>query len=214
MRNGCKGCICFSSIKSCTYKRCAVSLVRETLQVSLSMFWTRLSTNNFYKITQSSSFRFASSEQTNYNLLGGHVIIGHTIEETLMARKTVMLLLQKLEFVLNLKKYVLTLTKRTELLRVTLDSLFMTLSLPISTYLYQVSKVRKQCLELLQVSTLELAKTNRLIAFNYSSSTSSTNKFQVSTTTTNTSIKITWSYCKNAILKKTRKEEVQWRIKI
>ena len=75
-----------------------------------------------------------------------------------MARKTVMLLLQQLEFVLNLKKYVLTLTKRTELLRVTLDSLFMTLSLPISTYLYQVSKVRKQCLELLQVSTLELAK--------------------------------------------------------
>ena len=60
------------------------------------------------------------------------LIIGHTIEETLMARKTVMLLLQQLEFVLNLKKYVLTPTKRTELLRVTLDSLFMTLSLPES----------------------------------------------------------------------------------
>ena len=36
-----------------------------------------------------------------------------------------------------------------------------------------------------------IKKTNRLVAFNYSSSTSSTNKFQVPTTTTNTSIKNT-----------------------
>ena len=36
--------------------------------------WTRPSTNNFYKITQSCSFSAASPEHTNYNLLGRRVV--------------------------------------------------------------------------------------------------------------------------------------------
>ena len=69
------------------------------------------------------------------------LLIGHTIEETLMARDTVIFLLQQLGFVLNLKKSVLTLTQRIEFLGVTVDSLIMTLSLPEK----KVSKVQKQC---------------------------------------------------------------------
>ena len=57
------------------------------------------------------------------------LLIGHKIEETLMAIDTVIFLLQQLGFVLNLKKPVLTPTQRIEFLGVTVDLLIMTLSL-------------------------------------------------------------------------------------
>ena len=74
------------------------------------------------------------------------LLIDHTIEETLVARDTVIFLLQPLGFVLNLKKLVLTPTQRIEFLGLTVDSLIMTLSLPEK----KVSNVQKQCQELLQ----------------------------------------------------------------
>ena len=74
VQTGFEGCILCSSIKSCIQKICAVSLVREVLQVSLPLFWTRPSTKNFYKITQNSSFSVASPEHTKYDLLGRHVV--------------------------------------------------------------------------------------------------------------------------------------------
>ena len=57
------------------------------------------------------------------------LLTGYKIEETLMARDTVIFLLQQLGFVLNLKKSVLPPTQRIEFLGVTVDSLIMTLSL-------------------------------------------------------------------------------------
>ena len=74
------------------------------------------------------------------------LLIGHTIEEMLIARPTVNFLLQQPGFVLNLKKSVLTPTKDIEFLGVTLDSLMMNLSLLEK----KMSKVQKQCQELLQ----------------------------------------------------------------
>ena len=74
------------------------------------------------------------------------LLISRTIEETLMARDTVIFLLQLLGFVLNLKKSVLTPTQRIDFLGVTVDLSTMTLSLPQK----KVSEVQKQCLELLQ----------------------------------------------------------------
>ena len=65
--------------------------------------------------------------------------IGHTIEETLIARDTANFLLQQLGFVLNLNKSLLT--QRIEFLEVTVDSLIMTLSLTEK----KVLKVQKQC---------------------------------------------------------------------
>ena len=47
-------------------------MVREILRVSFPLICTRSSTKNFYKVTQNSSF-VASSEHTNYNLLGRRV---------------------------------------------------------------------------------------------------------------------------------------------
>ena len=84
------------------------------------------------------------------------LLIGHTIEETLMTRDTVIFLLQQLGVVLNLKKSVL---------KPTADSLIMTLFLPEK----KVSKVQKQCHELnqkTQVSILELIKLIALLSSN------------------------------------------------
>ena len=99
------------SIKSCIQKNCSVSLVRETLRASLPLFWTRPTTKNFYKITQipvSVLHRLNMLIKTN---LDDMLSIGHTIEETLMARDEVIFLRQQLGFVLNLKKSVLTPTQ-------------------------------------------------------------------------------------------------------
>ena len=86
------------------------------------------------------------------------MLIGHTIEETLVARDTVIFLLQRLGFVLNLKKLALTPTQRTEFLGLTVDSLIMTLSLPEK----KVSNVQKQCQELLQKTQVLILKLTKL----------------------------------------------------
>ena len=87
------------------------------------------------------------------------LLIGNTIEETLMTRDTVIFLLQELGFVLNLKKSVLTPTQRIEFLSVTVDSSIMTMSLPEK----KVSKVQRQSLELLQKTQALILELTKLI---------------------------------------------------
>ena len=72
MQTGFEGCTLFSS-NSSIQKVCLVSLVRETLQVSLSLFWTSSSIKNFYEITENFSFSVTLTENVNYNLPGRHV---------------------------------------------------------------------------------------------------------------------------------------------
>ena len=93
---------------------------------------------------------------------------GHTIEETLMARDTVIFLLQQLGFVLNLKKSVLTPIQRIEFLAVTIDSL-----ITKSLILKSPEAVPRTSSENISVD-FRINKTNRLIVFNYSNSSSST----------------------------------------
>ena len=91
------------------------------------------------------------------------LLIGRTVEETLMAKDTVIFVLQQIKFTLNFKKLVLTPTQRIGFLGVTVDLLTATLSFPEK----KVSKVQKQCLELLQkiqVPILELAKLISLLS--------------------------------------------------
>ena len=69
-------------------------------KVSLSMFWTWSCTKNFYEITQNSIFSVTTTEHNNCNLLGWHV----ADRPRVMARNTVIFLLQQLELKLNLNK--------------------------------------------------------------------------------------------------------------
>ena len=105
---GFEGCILFNSNKFCIQKICSVSLVKETLRVSLHLFWNKPSTKNFYKIT----LKTPVSVLRRLNILiimylDDMFLTGYSTKETLMARNTVIFLLQQLGFVLNLKKSVL-----------------------------------------------------------------------------------------------------------
>ena len=111
MQTGFEQCMIFSSIKLCIQKVCSISLVRETLQVSLLLFWIRPSTKNLYKITQNSSFSVMSTEHTNYKLLGRHVTTNYLAYP--YNRRNVYAQRQ-LGFVLNLRKSILTPTQRTK----------------------------------------------------------------------------------------------------
>ena len=142
MQTGFEGCILFSSIKSCIQKTWAVSSDKKALRVFLSLFWARPSTKNFYRITQNSSFSVASPDRTNYNLLGRNVVYRPYNRRNINGQRDSNLPSSTTRVCWRR----LTPTQRIEFLGVTVDSLIMTLSLPEK----KVSKVLKQCQELLQ----------------------------------------------------------------
>ena len=206
MKTGFEGPILCSSIKSCIQKICAVSLVREALQVSLPLFWTRPSTKNFYKITQSSSFSATSPEHTKYNLLGQHVVNRPYSRRNINGQRYSNLPSSTTRVCTEFKETSVDTYTENRVLRG--DSRFINHD-PVST--------REETLEISEAvsgtssgnasADFRINKRIRLIVFNYSTSTSSTNKFQVPTTTTNTSIKI-----KGVILQKSdSKQKLQGR---
>ena len=206
-----EGSIFFSSIKSYIQKICSVSLVRETLRVSFSLFWTRPSTKNFYKITQNSSFSVTLPEHTKYNLLGQYAVDRLYNQRNVNGQRQLIFLLQQLGFVLNLKKSVLTPTQRIEFLGVTVDSLTMTLSLLEK----KVSKVLKHCLELLQktqVLILELTKLIGILSSIIQALLPAQINFRYLQQQQMQPLKTEGSNCKKLILKRSSKEELQWRV--
>ena len=177
-------CVLFSSIKSCIQNICSVSLVRETSRVSLSLFWTSPAPTSFTKLVKISVSVLRRLNVLITIYLDDILLIGYTIGETLMVRDTVIFLLQQLGFVLNL----VSPTHRKELLGATVNSLIITLSVLEKKSVKSSEAVCGTSSENTSVN-FSINETNRLVVFNYSSSISSTNKFQVPTKTTNTSTK-------------------------
>ena len=101
------------------------------------------------------------------------LLTGHSVEEMLMARDTVIFFLQQLEFVLNLKKSVLTPTHaESRLLRGDIRFIYHD---PVSTReesLKSSEAVSRISSENTSVD-FRINETNRLIVVNYSSSASS-----------------------------------------
>ena len=89
--------------------------------------------------------------------LDDFVILGKTLEETVLSRDTVVCLLQNLGFVINLKKSVLHPTQRTEFLGMIIDSVEMTVSLP-QEKLESISKRCQDTLSMQEVSIKDIAK--------------------------------------------------------
>ena len=125
----------------------------------LPLFWTRPAENIFIKLLKTPVSVLRCLNILIMIYLNDMLLIGHTIEETLLARDTVIFLLQQLGLALNLKKSVLIPTQRIKFLGVKINSLIMTLSLPEK----KVSKVQKQCLELLQKSEVSILELTKLI---------------------------------------------------
>ena len=89
--------------------------------------------------------------------LDDFLILGKTLEETILSRDTVIYLLQNLGFVINLKKAVLHPTQRTEFLGMIIDSVEMTVSLP-QEKVESISKRYQYILSMQEVSIKDLAK--------------------------------------------------------
>ena len=89
--------------------------------------------------------------------LDNMLLIGHSLEEIVMSRDTVMFLLQHLGFVINWKKSVLTPVQEKEFLGLTINSVTLELSLNKT----KIQKVVSECKNLLnnpQTSILELTR--------------------------------------------------------
>ena len=161
VQNGLERCIFFSSVKSCIQNIAQFLWSGKVYKFLRFCFGLGPVPRIFTKLLKIpvSVLRYLNILVIIY--LEDMLLIGHTIGETLMARDTVIFLPQQLRLILNLKKSVLTPTQRIEFLEVIVDSLIMTLSLPEK----KISKVQKQCQELLQktqVSILELTKQIRI----------------------------------------------------
>ena len=156
----------------------------------MPLIWTRSSTNSSYKITQNFSFTITLHEHTNYNLLRQHVV-----DRPCNWRKV------------NGQRYnnLPSSTARvcTEFKEIGIDTYSKNRPLnddsrpinhdPVSTReesLKSSEEVSRTSSENTSVD-FRIYRTNRLVVFNYSSSTSSKNKFQIPTATTNTNIKNT-----------------------
>ena len=81
-----------------------ISMIKQPIQISLPKFWTRTSSRNFYKI-KSSNRSLETGQYSHY--LDNILLMGNTLPEILMARDTLIFLLQHLPFVINFKKSVL-----------------------------------------------------------------------------------------------------------
>ena len=111
----------------------------------------------FYKITQNSSFIVALPEHTNYNLLGRHVVDRPYNRRNVNGQRHSNLPSPTTTAYTEFKEISVDAYTENRVPRGIVDSLIMTLSLPEK----KVSKVQKQCQELLQktqVSILELTK--------------------------------------------------------
>ena len=89
--------------------------------------------------------------------VGNRLLIRRIVENVQVHCNTVMLLLQELGFVINLKKSVITISQEMEFLGMVINSKAMTISIPED----KLQKIKLQCLELYQspqVSILQLTK--------------------------------------------------------
>ena len=138
----------------------------------MPLFWTNPSTKDFYKITQNSSFSVASPGHSNYNLLGRHVFDRPYSQRNVNDQKHS-----------NLPS--LTTRNNTEFKEISVDTYTENRVLRgDSTFIIHDPVSARE-------ESLKSSEASRLIVFNFLSIISSTNKFQVPTTTTNTSFKNT-----------------------
>ena len=82
-------------------------MVRQTLQVSLPLFWFRASSKSFSQITEKPNCSFETINIRIIVYLNDMLLMGQILEEIMTMRDILIFLLQNLGFVINLKKSVL-----------------------------------------------------------------------------------------------------------
>ena len=112
--------LCF--IEQTVTEICTFQMGEFPVQISLSVIWTWSSPKVIYKINK------FYIRITVY--LDDFLILGKILEETILSMDTVIYLLQKLAFVINLKKSALHPIQRMEFLGMFIDSVEKMVSLP------------------------------------------------------------------------------------
>ena len=113
------------------------------------------------------------------------LIMGQTMDESLMSRDTAIFLLQHLGFVLNLEKSILNPLQEIEFLGVTMNSLKMYLSLPP-----EVLKIQSQCQNIHSKGHATVHKLAKLLGLLASTiqATVSSDEFSITSATANKSV--------------------------
>ena len=79
MQGRSQGGIFFSSPQQKLSKACKISMVRQPIPISLPMFWTRTSSNNFYRIIKSLSCSLETGQHSNNYLPRRYVANGEDV---------------------------------------------------------------------------------------------------------------------------------------
>ena len=160
---------CAKSIKRCIFQCAAkqgfpeistISMGRKLVRIPLPLFWTKPITKSFYQVIKGSNVSAKALMIREKLFLDDLVIFGNTMEEILVARDFVILLLQHLGFVINFKKRILEPTQEIEFLGMMVNSKTMTLSLPQE----KVQKIKSQCLEVYSGQEITLTSLFKLFS--------------------------------------------------
>ena len=117
------------SIEQRVKKICTCRMGGFPVQIPLSVFWTWSSPNLFAKLIKVPVSILRKLYIRIIVYLDDFLILGKTLQETILSRDTVIYLLQNLGFVKKLKKSVLHPTQRIEFLGMIIDSVEITVSL-------------------------------------------------------------------------------------
>ena len=112
-------------------KNFSISMEGKYLRVLVSMFWSRSTTSDFYKIIKDSPLAVLRRIQIRTIIyLNKMLLMSQTINSLEIARNTLIFLLQSLGFLINLQKSVLVPLQKIKLLGLETNLVRMTLTLP------------------------------------------------------------------------------------
>ena len=116
-----EGCILCNTLVSKTQEVCQIPVERPSIRVLLPLIRAFSSFSGFYQVIKSPYFSLEKPQYKNDNLPRRHAPNG-TLEDLLMARDTLIFILQHLGFLINIKKSYLEPTSTLEFLGVIVDS--------------------------------------------------------------------------------------------
>ena len=141
-------------------KVCQIPVERPSIRVLLPLLRAFSSSSGFYKAIKSPYISFEKAQCKNNNFyLDDMLLMASSLEDLLMARDTLIFILQHLGFLINIKKSYLEPTSTLEFLGVIVDSGETTLSLPKEKLL----KVQNHCQEILENGKVTVRKLSKLI---------------------------------------------------
>ena len=136
----------FSSPQQKISKACQTSIVRQSIRISLPIFWTRTSSKNFYKVIKSPNCSLETGQHSNHYLPRQYVTNWEYLTRNSHGKRHIDFSVATLGFVINRKKSVLHHVKQMEVLGLVIDTEKMTFTLSEK----KLKHMSQQCHEILK----------------------------------------------------------------